>query len=189
MRSVPEESIALEMEVIVGFWGVQLLAKTDRDLSSLSSVAAMGGELTWSVAGIDGWRLASLYNGSSDASRVLAAAREIDGPFMCSDVLDSDFASVLFADPKGVHGEVTLHPDLALDYAYPFDPTQNDALIPVLIEWAGQGADENEVRKAVHGKMVFAEDSFIRLAVALGALPLSEAHEYMLAPDGGSDLP
>jgi hypothetical protein len=67
-------------------------------------------------------------------------------------------------------------------YGHPVDPADQEAAPAALLSWAGDSADETEVTKAIEGSMVFVEDSVIRLAGALGAIPISDLEHYFFGP-------
>lgn len=75
-----------------------------------------------------------------------------------------------------------LHPRLAADYDCPVDPQAQHDAVPCLLRWAGPGADEDLLRAAVEGCLLFAEDSVLRLAAAAGAIPAVDLAHYTFGP-------
>jgi hypothetical protein len=166
----------------VGFWGLKILARTDRDLSALSASSDLGGEFDQDDTLANGWRIATVHRADGGDDVLAAFVAEVHAPVLIAEVADSDFAAVGFASPGRSIAHFVLNPRGARGYDYPVDPAEQDAASAALVDWAGEPADLAEVAKAIDGNMVYAEDSFIRLAGALGAFPASELEDRIFGP-------
>jgi len=160
-----------------------MLIRSDVDVTELDIVRAAGGTPEGGWAGEAGWRFARLHGGRPlTAAQVRAVAEQAGAPFLAAYVVDSDFADVRCAAPGLSDLRFALHPMMAVDYEYPVDPEAQDAAVPYLLRWAGDGADEVLLRAAVTGSLTFAEDSVLRLAAAVGAIPQCELADYTFGP-------
>jgi hypothetical protein len=166
----------------VGFWGVKIVARTDRELAALTSVADFDGEFGNEVALEQGWRVATIHRGSASDDALAAMVAETGAPILVAEVADSDFAVVGFASPDQQIRYFVLHPGSAEGYEHPVDEAAQAAAPAALVAWAGGSAIEAEVIQAVRGRMLFAEDSVRRLAGALGAFPIDELKDYIFGP-------
>lgn len=105
-----------------------------------------------------------------------------NAPVLLAQVVCSDYADVRFAGPGHEINRFVLHPHSAKGYDVDVDPIEQEAAVAALLRWAGTSVREADVSAAVDGAMVFAEDSFMRLAGALGAFPLAELESYIFGP-------
>jgi hypothetical protein len=166
----------------VGFWGVKIVARTDRELAGLASIAELDGEFVGESVLEQGWRVATVHRGSASDDALAALVAETRAPVLVAEVADSDFAVVGFASPVQPVRYFVLHPGLAEGYEHPVDEVAQAAAPAALVAWAGGSAMEAEVIEAVRGQMLFAEDSVLRLAGALGAFPMGELEDYIFGP-------
>lgn len=88
------------------------------------------------------------------------------------------FAEVKFVRPGGSVATFVLHPGSARRYDYPVDEAAQSDAAERLLAWAAGGADELELRRALAGRLVFVEDSFLRVAAAVGAIPIADLADY-----------
>jgi hypothetical protein len=118
------------------------LARTDRSLEDLVFVKTLG-----SVLGEEplqnGWRAGALGIVNAEQSIIRAAADDIQGPFLCATVCDSDFAIVWFASPGSSVEQFFLHPDDAANgYGQTVSADEQENAVGVLLRWAGATADK-----------------------------------------------
>lgn len=164
----------------MGLWGAMLLTRAQVNVADGDALPWLAGEVVDVMTGNDGWRLVTIADGDAPGGdQVLAAAAELDQPVLCAYVVDSDCAEVHCATPGGEVIRFVLHPRAALGYGLTVDEAEQAAAVPFLLAWAGDGADEQEVRRAVAGELTFAEDSVRRLAVAVGMAPLANLANYL----------
>jgi hypothetical protein len=164
----------------MGFFGVTMLVAGDVNPATLPAVRALGGEPDWATAGTGHWQLSRIHGADCpDPDQVRAATEQAGAAFMCAYILDSDFAAVQCCRPGDEVTSFVLHATSARGYDYPVSDAEQEAAVGYLLDWAGAGADEHEVRRALSGRMVSAEDSVLRLAAALGALPMANLSDYL----------
>lgn len=172
----------------MGTFGVEVLARTDMALGSLSSIVGIEGEFEREREFTNGWRWASIYRGIVSDEALAALVAETGAPVLLAEVCGSDFAIVGFASPTSSVRRFFLHPDSAETYrdagepVDPVDPAAQAAAPAALLAWAGDGADAAEIAKAVNGRLLFVEDSVLRLAAALGAFPVADLADYTFGP-------
>jgi hypothetical protein len=163
----------------MGFFGNSMLIRADVDVTTLDIVRAAGGTPDGGWTGRAAWRFARVHRGEPMTDdEVRAVAEQVSAPFLAAYVVDSDFAEVRCAAPDQAGLRFVLHPELASAYDYPVDPQAQEAAVPYLLHWAGEGADEAMLRAAVHGSLTFAEDSVLRLAAGIGAIPPADLADY-----------
>lgn len=109
---------------------------------------------------------------------VRAVAERVGAAFLSAFIVDSDFAEVLCAAPGQATFDFVLHSEIAAGYEYPVDPEAQEAAVPRLLRWAGGDADETILRAAVDGCLTFAEDSVMRLAAGIGAIPPADLADW-----------
>ncbi len=164
----------------MGLWGSMLLTRAPVDVAEGEAVPWLAGKVAEVVTGDGGWRLVTILGGDTPGrDQVLAAAVALDQPVLCAYVVDSDCAQVHCATPGGQVIRFVLHPHSASEYGLTTDEAEQAAAVSFLLAWAGEAADEQQVRLAVAGELTFAEDSVRRLAVAMGMAPLAELPDYL----------
>jgi hypothetical protein len=167
----------------MGFFGNSMLIRADVDVITIDIVRAAGGHPDGGWSGSGGWRFARVHRAEPlSGEEVRAVAEEVSAPFLAAYVVASDFAEVWCAAPGQPVFRFVLHPRRAADYDCPVDSQEQHDAVPRLLRWAGQGADEDLLRAAVHGGLLFAEDSVLRLAAAAGAIPAAELAQYTFGP-------
>jgi len=147
-------------------------------LADIEAVRPLGGSVDSDFTGTSGWRIGRIHRAEHPSvAQVSAAAAETDGPCLMAYVLDSDFAEVQYTRPGQSVRRFVLHPDIAAEYGCPVDPAEQAAAPADLERFGSEGADLRQLRAVVAGRMVFAEDTVLWLAAALGAVPLSDLAE------------
>ncbi len=160
-----------------------MLIRADVDVTALDIVRDAGGTPDGGWVGKDGWRFARVHRGDPlTAEHVRAVADQVNAPFLAAYVVDSDFVEVRCAAPGMSVLRFVLQPLYAADYDCPVDSHAQEAAVPYLLRWAGEGADEALLRAAVQGCLRFAEDSVVRLAAAIGAITASDLRDYTFGP-------
>jgi hypothetical protein len=171
--------LVISYSAAVGFFGNSMLIRADVDVTTLDVVRSAGGDPDggWSSGG---WRFARVHRAQPlTGAEVGAVAEQVGAAFLAAYIVDSDFADVWCAAPGQDEFGFVLHPHLAAAYECPVDPQAQEAAVPRLLRWAGEGADENLLRAAVEGSLTFAEDSVLRLAAGIGAIPAADLADYM----------
>jgi len=110
---------------------------------------------------------------------VRAAADEIGGPVVGATFCDSDFAIAWFAAPKARVTQFFLNPATAARYRQNVDWGVQRSAARLIARAVGRDSDKREIRASLEVDMVFAEDSFVRLAGALGGFPAAELGDYV----------
>jgi hypothetical protein len=167
----------------MGFSGNLMLIRADVDVTTLDIIRTADCLPTGGWTGSAGWRFVRAHcDRPLTSDEVRTIAEQVSAPFLAAFVVDSDFAEVRCAAPRQPGLRFVLHPHLAADYECPVDPEAQQAAVPYLLRWAGEGADETLLRAAVQGNLQFAEDSVLHLAAGIGAIPASDLQDYVFGP-------
>jgi hypothetical protein len=155
----------------MGFWGIKVLIRTASDLMTVPVLTELlGGELDSAWNESTGWVFASLHQADyPDVTQVIALAEAVNGPVLTAYVADSDCAILQFASPGTAPHWGVLHAETALEMGFDGVPSAHETYAH-LAEWAGGPLDETAVTEALTTELIFAEDTFLVLAHALGAL-------------------
>jgi hypothetical protein len=160
----------------VGFFGVQLVARSGRPLGNLPVVRALGDEVDWEQQGAGDWWFCRVHGQQPppDEETVAALVAEVAGPVAIGYVHDSDVALVWLAAPGQPVAGFVLNPEAARGYGLPVDDAAQSAAPAAVTAWAGPGVDADAVAEVLATEHVFAEEGVVRLAAAWGAVPAGE---------------